>query len=81
MLFNSYPFIFLFLPVTLVLFMVLGRFGLQRAAIGWLVAASFFFYGWWDPRYLWLISGSILFNYFAGEGLRRRAGTPAARPG
>ena len=79
MLFNSYVFIFLFLPVTLLLFVGFGRLGFQRAAIGWLVAASLFFYGWWDPRYLWLISGSIVFNYLAGEGLSRRAGTPAGK--
>ena len=79
MLFNSYVFIFLFLPVTLLLFSGLGRLGCQRAAIGWMVAASLFFYGWWDPRYLWLISGSIVFNYLAGEGLSRRAGTPAGK--
>ena len=75
MLFNSYVFIFLFLPVTLLLFIAWGRWGFHRLGIGWLVSASLFFYGWWDPRYLWLIGGSILFNYVAGEGLSRNAGT------
>ena len=35
-------------------------------AVSWLVGASLFFYGWWNPAYLVLILGSILFNYTAG---------------
>jgi len=68
-LFNSYVFLFLFLPITLFFFFQLGKRGFYRAAIGSVVLASFFFYGWWDPRYLWLIGGSMLFNYAAGVRL------------
>ena len=46
MLFNSYVFLFAFLPLVLVGFFALGRFGQRRLAIGWLVAASFVFYGY-----------------------------------
>ncbi len=66
MLFNSYIFIFVFLPLTLLVFFLLGHRGYYRAAIGSVVVASLFFYGWWDPRYLWLIAASMLFNYFVG---------------
>ena len=66
MLFNSYHFIFLFLPLTLAGFFWIGRFG-HEAAIGWLVAASLFFYGWWNPVYLWLILISMLVNYGIGS--------------
>ncbi|VAW52109.1 Probable poly(beta-D-mannuronate) O-acetylase [hydrothermal vent metagenome] len=66
MLFNSYYFIFLFLPVTLLVFFKIGGLGHYRVAISWLVAASLFFYGWWNPAYLGLIIGSILFNFSAG---------------
>lgn len=69
MLFNSYEFIFLFLPVTLLVFMSIGGRGYYRAAISWLVIASLFFYGWWNPVYLGLIIGSILFNYTVGVAL------------
>lgn len=69
MLFNSYFFIFIFLPVALTIFFALGRHGERRAAIAWLVAASLFFYGWWNPAYLGLIIASILFNYTAGTVL------------
>jgi len=78
MLFNSYFFILVFLPATLLVFFYLGHRGERRAAIGWLVAASLFFYGWWNPAYLGLIVGSILFNYSVGTVLgdqRRRLRT------
>jgi len=34
--------------------------------MAWLVGASLFFYGWWNPAYLFIIIGSILFNYYWG---------------
>jgi len=37
--------------------------------MGWLVAASLFFYGWWNPIYLWLILGSVGVNYSVGRAL------------
>lgn len=78
MLFNSYIFILLFLPVTLFVFIWLGARGRVRAALTWLVAASLFFYGWWNPAYLGLIIGSMLFNYAVGVELTRRGGASRA---
>ncbi len=71
MLFNSYIFIFLFLPVTLLGFHLLGGRSQPRLTMLWLVTASLFFYGWWNPSYLVLIIGSMLFNYATGSLLRR----------
>ncbi|WP_218083052.1 MBOAT family O-acyltransferase [Anthocerotibacter panamensis] len=68
MLFNSYLFIFGFLPLTLALFFSLGL-GRQRLALAWLVGASLFFYGWWNPAYLGLLLLSIGFNYVLGRWL------------
>jgi alginate O-acetyltransferase complex protein AlgI len=79
MLFNSYFFILVFLPVTLLVFFALGKRGEKRAAIGWLVAASLFFYGWWNPAYLGLIVASILFNYSVGTVLSSQQRRPAIR--
>ena len=62
MLFNSYPFLFGFLPATLLLFFALARVS-ARLGSAVLVVASLFFYGWWDPRYLVLLLGSVAFNY------------------
>jgi D-alanyl-lipoteichoic acid acyltransferase DltB (MBOAT superfamily) len=69
MLFNSYLFIFLFLPITLLVFFSIGSRGHHRIAIAWLIGASLFFYGWWNPAYLGLILASILFNYAVGVAL------------
>ena len=79
MLFNSYVFIFLFLPVTLVGFFRIGGRGHHRAAIAWLVGCSLFFYGWWNPAYLSLILFSMLFNYGIGLRLTQHAGNGNGR--
>ncbi len=79
MLFNSFEFLFLFLPVSVLGFFVLGSRSSYRGAVAWLVAASFFFYGWWNPRYLALIGFSIVFNYALGLCLAKvRLRRPAA---
>jgi D-alanyl-lipoteichoic acid acyltransferase DltB (MBOAT superfamily) len=67
MLFNSYIFIILFLPIVLTIFYLLGQINYPKIALSWLVAASLFFYAWWNPEYLILIVGSILFNYALGR--------------
>ena len=72
MLFNSYIFVFGFLPVTFLVFLVLARYARPRAALGWLVVASLFFYGWWNPRYLALIFLSMAFNFSCGQLLTSR---------
>ena len=71
MLFNSYVFIFVFLPVTVTGFYWLLRLGYHDAALAWLVLASLFFYGWWNPVYLLLLLGSLGFNHLMSLAIRR----------
>ncbi len=71
MLFNSYEFIFLFLPVTLLVFFKLGQYN-QRLAAAWLAAASLFFYAWWNPVFVGLLLASITFNYGIGMAIVRQ---------
>jgi len=78
LLFNSYTFLLVFLPIAL-----LGWHALRRApfrvVLGWLVMVSFVFYGvWnpdpkhpWSPQYVLLILGSCVFNYLLGRQLSR----------
>jgi alginate O-acetyltransferase complex protein AlgI len=73
-LFNSYAFIFLFLPLTFGVYFVLNWRKLILAGKAWLVLASLFFYGYWNPVYIPLILASILFNYGMGSRLHRRRG-------
>jgi alginate O-acetyltransferase complex protein AlgI len=65
MLFNSYPFIFLFLPIALVGYFALGRLG-QLAPVIWLALASLAFYAVSNWQFVALLLASIAFNYFIG---------------
>jgi alginate O-acetyltransferase complex protein AlgI len=66
-LFNSYVFIFAFLPI------VLAGYALLRPAqnllwpLGWLVAASLFYYAWWRPEFLLLLLFSVTVNFLLGK--------------
>ena len=62
MLFNSYIFISVFLPITLIGFYILRRFSCDLP-VYWLLMASLVFYGYWNPAYLLLLGSSIIFNY------------------
>jgi alginate O-acetyltransferase complex protein AlgI len=70
MLFNSLAFVFFFLPVTLAGFFALGRRS-PLAAAAWLALASLFFYGWWNPAYVALLIGSMVFNHAFGVRIVR----------
>lgn len=74
MLFNSYSFILLFLPLTVLAFYWISARS-HRVAATWLYAMSLLFYGWWNPAYVGLLVGSICFNYSVGILLHRNRGT------
>ena len=65
MLFNSYIFLFAFLPVCLSGYFVLNRFEWYRAAQLFVFGMSLWFYGFFNPSYLPIILISILLNYAA----------------
>jgi D-alanyl-lipoteichoic acid acyltransferase DltB (MBOAT superfamily) len=67
MLFNSSVFLFLFLPITLIVFLCLLKHQKRNLLVAWLVLASLFFYAWWDPAYLILIVFSMVFNFSLGK--------------
>lgn len=69
MLFNSFEFIFLFLPIAFLLYFLLNKFGHATLAKAWLVAASLFFYSYWNVKYLPLMLVSLIVNYFIGMRL------------
>ncbi len=62
MLFNSQEFLFVFLPVTLLGFYLLGPIARQWAIL-WLILMSLVFYGWWRPVNILIIGPSILINF------------------
>jgi len=67
MLFNSLEFIFIFLPLTLIVYFLLNKRKLLMSAKVWLVFMSLAFYSYWNIKYLPLILSSITFNYFIGR--------------
>jgi alginate O-acetyltransferase complex protein AlgI len=68
-LFNSYVFIFAFLPVVLAGYAWLRRYPERGWTIAWLVIASLFYYAWWKPEFLLLLLGSVSANYLFGKAL------------
>ncbi len=78
MLFNSYPFIWLFLPVALAGFFIAARFR-HEAAAAWLALCSLFFYGYWDVYYVPLLLLSITVNYQIGKQISKHIENQALR--
>jgi D-alanyl-lipoteichoic acid acyltransferase DltB (MBOAT superfamily) len=78
MLFNSYDFLFGLLPVVLLGHAWAVRRG-PRQAMGWLVAMSLLFYGWWYAPYLLLLLGSIGVNFLLGQRIGDLERTEPAR--
>ena len=74
MLFNSPEFLFAFLPLVLAGYTMALR-GSRGLAIWIALLASLFFYGWWDPKVLPLLVGSILGNYGLAYWMSRAHGT------
>ncbi|MGN0005908.1 MAG: MBOAT family O-acyltransferase [Candidatus Gastranaerophilaceae bacterium] len=69
MLFNSIEFLFIFLPITFIVYFLLNKLKLIKIAVGWLVFASLYFYSYWKIDYLPLILCSMVFNYSIGYTL------------
>lgn len=67
MLFNSYEFLFFFLPLVWIGFELLGRAGKSRLGIAWLVLASGIFYATWNAMLLLLLVGSLVVNFLIGR--------------
>ena len=70
MLFNSFRFLFVFLPLTMLGFHVFGRFG-RRPVILWLALMSVVFYAAWNPIFVSFLLASILVNYLAATLITR----------
>ena len=74
MVFSSATFLFIFLPVVLVLYYIVPA----RWRNGILLAASLLFYSWSEPRFIALLLGSITADYFIArrmdlaEGSKRK---------
>lgn len=71
MLFNSYIFIFLFLPLVLLGYYGLNHFKQNKLALVYVIGMSFWFYGYNSIEYLFILVLSILINYSLVELMSR----------
>ena len=78
MLFNSYLFIFCFLPIVWAGFHILKALNVKKDSATYmnlakifLVLSSLFFYAYWKLIYLPILLGSIVINYFLAQGIIR----------
>lgn len=78
MLFNSPLFLYIFLPVALAGFAVLGRFG-RRSAIGWLALVSILFYAKWKYAFVPVLFASILVNFLLSRRIAAAKRKPAVQ--
>jgi len=67
MLFHTWTFVLFFLVFYPVYLLVKGT----RLKLPWLLAASYVFYGWWNPLYLLLILWATTVDYLAVVGMAR----------
>lgn len=67
MLFNSYIFVFLFLPIVVIGYFTLNHFKKFQIANIFLILMSLWFYGYFNPKYLLVICGSITLNYLTSR--------------
>ena len=68
LIFNSFEFIFLFLPIVFLGYFMFNKVNFTYAKV-WLFISSLFFYGWWNPIYLPLLLFSLVVNYIIGTAL------------
>ena len=71
MYFNSYEFIFVFLPVAIGGYFLLGKSSKSNFANVWLLAVSLFFYGYWEISYLPVLLSSIAMNFCVSRLIMR----------
>ncbi len=67
MIFNSLIF-FIFLPICFLVYALLK--GNTRAQNIWLLVCSYYFYGYWDWRFLSLIAFSTVIDFIAGQKIQ-----------
>ena len=67
MTFNSSVFLFLFLPVAVLVNLCIKK----EIRVFWLLFCSIFFYAWAQPQFLWLIFGIILIDYICAFAIEK----------
>ncbi len=75
MLFSSIPFLYYFLPIVLLIYFITPK-KLKNCV---LLISSLVFYGWGEPRYVFLMAGTIIAGYLLGLLVERFRGRASAK--
>lgn len=75
MVFSSIPFLYFFLPVTLLVYTLVPK----KAKNLVLLVFSLIFYWWGEPKYVFLMIFTITFSYFAGILIENRRTYPKGK--
>lgn len=79
MIFSSYKFLFIFLPLVYIVYLILNKLKMNVVAKLWLVMASFYFYAQGSRQFLPYFIGSVGFNYLIGSLIGKVQGNSANR--
>ncbi|MCR4568047.1 MAG: MBOAT family protein [Pseudobutyrivibrio sp.] len=74
MLFNSYIFIFLFLPICIIGYFLLNKTKKYQMGHVFLLGMSLWFYGYFNPKYLLIIISSVCVNYLFYLLMKKKQG-------
>ena len=72
MLFNSYIFIFLFLPICIIGYFLINKTGKYKIGHGFLLGMSLWFYGYFNPGYLLIIISSVILNFLFYKWMKKQ---------
>ncbi len=75
MLFSSIPFLYYFLPIVLIVYFLAPK-PLKNPV---LLIASLVFYGWGEPKYVFLMVATVLLGYVFGLLIEKYRGKPLAK--
>ncbi|MBQ4340166.1 MAG: MBOAT family protein, partial [Firmicutes bacterium] len=75
MVFSGIPFLYYFLPAALLLYFAVPK----QLKNGALLAASLVFYAWGEPKYVFLMMGTVILGYLFGILIEKHKGTGKAK--
>ena len=71
MIFSTYQFILVFLPIVLIGYHILNKFKLYTISKIWLIIASLIFYYLGSPDFFWYFLASVIANYIIGSSISK----------
>jgi len=71
MIFSTYKFILVFLPIVFIGYQLLNKFKFYTVSKIWLIVASLVFYYLGSPDFFWYFLGSVVGNYIIGSSISK----------